>query len=95
MTFHFCWRDDLRYRLGQSLVFCARASALRRDSVETMIDLELARQTSELMRARAEAWQRFIRVVHGGPRPDVADGCDHDPDLLGKCRLCGEQISPA
>jgi hypothetical protein len=47
------------------------------------------------MAARAEAWRRFIRVVDGGPRADGDVGdCDHDPDLLGKCRRCGEQVNP-
>jgi hypothetical protein len=54
-----------------------------------------ARQSATLMAARAEAWRRFIRVVDGGPRADGDVGdCDHDPDLLGKCRRCGEQVNP-
>lgn len=59
-----------------------------------MVDIELAGQSSELMRARAEAWQRFIRVVNGGPATKAVHSgpCDHDRDLLGKCRLCGEQV---
>jgi hypothetical protein len=59
-----------------------------------MIDIELARQSAQLMAARAAAWQRFIRVVHGGPR-NVAetDICAHDLDLLRQCRSCGQHVS--
>ncbi len=60
-----------------------------------MIDLELARQSAELMRARAVAWRNFLRVVNGGKPGTAHDGCDHDLDLLEHCRRCGELVPEA
>jgi hypothetical protein len=58
-----------------------------------LIDVELAKQSARLMQARAEAWQRFIRVVHGGGVPETPhDGCAHDLDLMHRCRICGEYM---
>jgi hypothetical protein len=61
-----------------------------------MIDVELAKQSAHLMQARAEAWQRFIRVVWAGGAAAPDDGCAHDAvDLQDRCRLCGQSVERA
>jgi hypothetical protein len=60
-----------------------------------MIDLDIARQSAQLMRDRVRAWQNFLRILQAGGAIDKPDGCEHDLDLMRQCRSCGEHVPEA